>query len=152
MTPDGMAAIHRACFTTPRPWTAAEFAALLANTYCFCTTAPQGFALGRAVAGEAELLTLAVLPDAQGRGIGRALVAAFLDTARVRGSDTAFLEVAETNGAAIHLYLTSGFVQTGRRPKYYHQPDGTAIAALNFARDLGQNDDSLINWKNNKPG
>ena len=139
MTPAQMAAIHRACFTTPRPWTSAEFTALLSSQHCFCSAAPQGFALGRAVAGEAELLTLAVLPAVQGQGIGRDLVAAFLEAARLRGSETAFLEVAETNAVAIHLYLKSGFVQNGRRPNYYHHPDGIAVAALNFAFDLRRN-------------
>ena len=58
-----MAALHAACFAFPRPWSAAEFAALLADPLVFVQTLPGGFVMGRAVAGEAELLTVAVAPD-----------------------------------------------------------------------------------------
>lgn len=136
MTPDQMAAIHLACFTTPRPWAASEIAGLLDSPHCFACFAENGFLLGRAVAGEAELLTIAVSPIAQGRGIGAALLEMFFDAARRRDSEQAFLEVAANNPAAIHLYVKTGFVQTGQRPAYYRMPDGAAVAALNFARTL----------------
>jgi [ribosomal protein S18]-alanine N-acetyltransferase len=133
MTPQDMAALHLACFTTPRPWSSAEIKDILDNPYCFVCTVPEGFAIGRAVAGEAELLTIAVAPAAQGRGIGAALIDDFLAKAKLRQSESAFLEVAENNGAAISLYVKKGFVQTGQRPRYYHQPDGSAVSALTFA-------------------
>ena len=136
MTPDQMAVIHRACFTTPRPWSASEISALLDSPHCFACCADSGFLLGRAVAGEAELLTIAVSPAAQGRGMGAHLMDLFLDAARHRHSDQAFLEVAANNPAAIRLYLKKGFIQTGQRPAYYRQPDGSAVAALNFTRPL----------------
>lgn len=136
LTPDQMAAIHRACFVTPRPWSAAEIAALLDSPHCFACCAENGFLLGRAVAGEAELLTIAVSPTAQCRGIGAGLMDMFIDAARQRHSEQAFLEVAANNPAAIHLYLKKEFVQTGQRPAYYRLPDGSAVAALNFTRLL----------------
>ena len=97
MTPDEMALIHAACFTTPRPWSAAEFSATLANPHCFLLTEPFGFLIGRAVAGEAELITLAVDPKARQRGTGGRLLDAFLAEARVRGAESAFLEVSAVN-------------------------------------------------------
>jgi ribosomal-protein-alanine N-acetyltransferase len=136
MTPDQMAAIHSACFTTPRPWSASEISGLLDSPYAFACFADSGFLLCRAVAGEAELLTIAVSPAAQGRGIGAHLMDQFLDAARGRHSEQAFLEVAANNPAAIHLYLKKGFIQTGQRPAYYRQPDGSAVAALNFTCTL----------------
>lgn len=136
MTPDQMAAIHRACFTTPRPWSAQEITALLDSKHAFLCGTGHGFLIGRAVAGEAELLTIAVSPPAQGRGMGAALMDMFFDAARQRDSEQAFLEVAANNPAAIHLYLKKGFSQTGERPAYYRLPDGTAVAALNFNRPL----------------
>ena len=55
MTPENMATVHRACFTIPRPWTGAEFRALLDSPHIYVCTAAHGFAMGRAVAGEAEV-------------------------------------------------------------------------------------------------
>lgn len=136
MSPAEMAALHARCFTTPRPWSAAEFAALAADPLCFFSTTPQGLLVGRAVAGEAELLTLAVAPEARRAGAGRRLLAAFLTEAAARAAATAFLEVAEDNAAAIALYTAGGFAVTGRRPRYYRRPDGTPLDALVMARGL----------------
>lgn len=135
MTPAALASIHAASFITPRPWSAAEFAGFLADPLCFLIPDPGGFALGRAVAGEAELLTIAVTPRKRRRGLGQRLLKAFLQDARARGADAAFLEVAANNPAAIGLYLAAGFARVGRRPGYYPTPDG-AIDALCFRRDL----------------
>ena len=136
LTPDQMAKIHAACFTSPRPWSAAEITGLLDSPHCFVCSVAEGFALGRAVAGEAELLTLAVTPTAQGRGVGAGLIDLFFDAARRRRSEQAFLEVAAHNLAAIHLYGKKGFHLSGQRPGYYHLPGGGAIAALILSRML----------------
>lgn len=63
--PPELAALHARCFTSPRPWLAREFAALLGHASIFLCHAPQGFLLGRVVVDEAELLTLAVTPEAR---------------------------------------------------------------------------------------
>ena len=104
MTAAALALIHAQAFTMPRPWSEAEIAGLLDNPLCFVLTEPDGFLLGRVVAGEAELLTVAVCPETQGKGIGRRLVQGFLTEAARRGADSAFLEVAETNLAARVLW------------------------------------------------
>lgn len=136
MTAAEMAALHAACFAFPRPWSAAEFAALLADPLVFVQTLPGGFVMGRAVAGEAELLTVAVAPDQRGGGKGRALVQAFLREAMQRGAESAFLEVAEGNAAARAVYAATGFVPAGRRRRYYDRPDGTQEDALVLVRAL----------------
>ena len=128
MTPDELAALHARCFSTPRPWSASEFTSLLSNA--FLLTSQQGFLLGRVVADEAELLTLAVDPVMRRQGIARGLVEDFKSQAINQGAHVAFLEVAADNSAAIALYLSSGFEQVGRRRSYYRQPDATAIDAL----------------------
>lgn len=134
--PAGMAALHRLCFTTPRPWTEAEFADLLASPLTFAIGDAAGLLVGRVVAGEAELLTLAVHPDQRRSGRGGALVAGFLAEARARGAESAFLEVAAENSAATALYAACGFVPAGRRRGYYHHPDGRAEDALILVRSL----------------
>lgn len=75
-----------------------------------------GFAVWRGVGeGEWELLNIAVDPAFRRRGAGRALVAA-LPAGRV------FIEVRESNRAALALYETSGFTVSGRRRGYYQFP------------------------------
>ncbi|AUH32440.1 GNAT family N-acetyltransferase [Paracoccus tegillarcae] len=119
MSPDALAELHRRCFDVPRPWTAAEFAGLLQGPHAFLLNRPNGFLLGRVVADEAELLTLAVAPEARRHGIGAALTRDFSSSARKRGAAEAFLEVAANNHPAIALYQAQGWQNVGRRPGYY---------------------------------
>ena len=132
MTAEEMAAVHAACFTVPRPWTAGEFAGYLADPLVFILTEPGGLLVGRAVAEEAEVLTLAVLPDARRAGIGGRLLARFLAEAGRRGAGAAHLEVAAANAGAIALYIRCGFEETGRRRRYYSGAD-----ALVFFHAMG---------------
>ena len=92
--------------------------------------APAGFALYRAVAGEAELLTISVLPEARRSGIGAGLLAACEDGARASGAARLFLEVAEGNVAARTLYDRAGYRECGRRKGYYQHPDGSRDDAV----------------------
>lgn len=130
MSPDQLAALHAACFTVPRPWSAQEFTEALAAKGSFLATSAQGFVLGRAVAGEAELLTICVDPAARGQGQGAALMAGFAEKARALGAEAAFLEVECHNAAALALYARAGWAEAGRRKRYYHHPDGRATDAL----------------------
>jgi [ribosomal protein S18]-alanine N-acetyltransferase len=137
VTPADLSALHARAFTTPRPWSEAEFVSLLADPLAFLLVeGDAGFLLGRAVAGEAELLTVAVAPEARRLGIGRRLVSRFIYQARLRGAESAFLEVAEDNAAAKGLYLGAGFTEAGRRRGYYRTPDGLTVDALVLVRSL----------------
>jgi ribosomal-protein-alanine N-acetyltransferase len=130
-----MAALHAACFELPPPWSAQELAVTQEGRFSFTLERPGGFLMGQVVAGEAELLTLAVDPHARRQGIGRALVAAFLAEAKARGGESAFLDVAEGNAAARALYLAMGFAETGRRRGYYRGA-GRAEDAILMGRAL----------------
>lgn len=137
MTPDVLAALHGRVFTTPRPWSIAEFTALLADPLVFLLVeGDAAFLLGRSVAGEAELLTLAVAPEARRRGLGRTLLGRFQYQACLRGAERAFLEVSAENAPAVALYESAGFARVGLRRGYYQAPDGRRIDALVLARDL----------------
>ena len=131
-----MAAIHAACFTTPRPWSQPEIASLLTSAGTFSVTRPQGFAIGRVVLDECELLTLAVAPDARRTGQGRALLQAFASDARARGAVRLLLEVAADNDGARALYAIDGWRESGRRKGYYHHPDGSRIDAILYDKCL----------------
>jgi len=137
VTPAALAALHARCFRTPPPWSAADFAGLLDDPLCFLLVeGDAGFLLGRAVAGEAELLTLAVAPEARRLGLGRKLLARFLYQAQLRAADRAFLEVRADNAPAIALYESAGFARAGLRRGYYRGDDGSRADALVLARDL----------------
>lgn len=129
-----LAALHATAFDPP--WHAAAFVDLLGQAGVFAVESPDGFILMRAVAGEAEILALAVRPDARRGGQGTRLVAEGVAGASVRGADRVFLEVAEDNAAARALYAHTGFVEMGRRPRYYARPDGSRVDALLFTLNL----------------
>lgn len=120
MTPAELAALHRRCFPAhPRPWSEAEFGELVQNPLNFLLTRPQGFLLGRVVADEAELLTLAVAPEHRRQGIAASLLREFSLTLRQCGAHEAFLEVASDNAPAIAVYASDGWIQVGSRHGYY---------------------------------
>jgi ribosomal-protein-alanine N-acetyltransferase len=129
-----LADVHAGAFDTP--WDAAAFAALLDQAGVFVVEDADGFILMRAVADEAEILTLAVRPGARRRGVGGRLVAQGAAAAAARGAVQLFLEVADDNAAARALYARAGFVEAGRRPGYYTRADGTRWDALLLTLNL----------------
>ncbi len=118
------------------PWDAANWHDLLAMPGAFSLLAstppdsPVGFALGRVVADEAELIAIGVIPAARGRGIGRLLLHAVTAHARGAAAATLFLEVAAPNRRARALYHGAGFALVGRRPNYYLAQDGVHDALV----------------------
>ena len=143
MSAADLAALHAACFTTPRPWSEAEISVLLAEPGTHLSLIPvagnlHGFALGRVTLDEAELLTIAVDPAARGRGLGRQLLGDLLARLAAGGATSVFLEVAEDNAPARALYAATGFAPVGRRRGYYHHPDGRAVDALVLRRPLAK--------------
>ena len=130
-----LAALHKAAFKHD-PWRAEDFAGFLQDPFTILVANTEGFALLRVVLDEAEVLTLAVAPSAQGQGHGTALLADALAQAKARGAATVFLEVAADNVSARALYARAGFAQTGLRRGYYHRPDGTRVDAVTMARTL----------------
>ena len=142
-----LARIHAAAFAeTGRAWSGPEILALATETTVSLhlahaedgagALAPAGFALVRAAGGEAEVLTIAVAPEAQRQGLGRALLRAASDAAASAGAKRLFLEVGAGNVAARGLYGAEGFQECGRRAGYYQRPDGSREDALVLARDL----------------
>ncbi|WP_137129869.1 N-acetyltransferase [Rhizobium sp. FY34] len=129
-----------------RQWNDGEISGLLLQPGVFGFAAFQtnaffsrplgGFVLSREVAGEAEILTIAVTEKVARSGLGWRLMQAALREAVERGAETMFLEVEENNRAAVGLYQRLGFQQVARRPAYYASADGTRSAALVMRRDL----------------
>lgn len=89
-------------------------------------------------ADDADIQTIALEPGSRGTGRGRRLLRALLDAARERGAREMFLEVRADNPVAQHLYVSEGFVEIARRPRYY-QPDGVdaIIMQLSLTQHAG---------------
>ena len=88
---------------------------------------PTGFIIGRHVAQEAEILNLAVSISSRGQGQAKALAERILTAFREHSVLRVFLEVRESNSAAIALYEKLGFSRVGRRPAYYREPTEAAL-------------------------
>ncbi|MGC8523471.1 MAG: GNAT family N-acetyltransferase [Acidibrevibacterium sp.] len=128
-----LAAIHAACFPPTERWDAAVIATQLSLPGTLALIAPGGgMILARAIAGEAEILTLAVIPARRQQGLGRALLIAAMTEAARRGAAVMFLEVAAANARARALYAAAGFRPVGRRPRYY----ANGGDAVTMAKDL----------------
>lgn len=125
-----IAALERACFSDP--WSVQGFGELLATPQVVFLVADRdgdvaGYAVGRAVLAEGELLNLAVAQGARRQGVGDRLLAAVLVALRERGAGEVFLEVRESNLAARRLYERHGFRTVGLRPRYYARPAEDAL-------------------------
>lgn len=138
-----LAVLHQGAFGRDAGWSEGDFRSLLETPGTFAWVAqmgsPQGpqpvaLALCRAMADEAEILTIGSLPSVRRRGLGRALLRAAAAEAATRGAARLFLEVAVDNEAAVGLYRAIGFQQVGCRKGYYTRPDGSRADALVMAR------------------
>ncbi|MCA9494387.1 MAG: ribosomal protein S18-alanine N-acetyltransferase [Myxococcales bacterium] len=119
-----MAAVEAA--SAHAPWSESALAGSLATPSCTALLAGEpvlGHAVATAVAGEGELLTLAVLPEARRRGIASTLLDALVAWWRTEGVERAYLEVRADNAPALALYERGRWQRTGLRPRYYR--DGT---------------------------
>ena len=130
MTPHEMAQTHAAAFTQSRPWTAAEFADLLANPFTHRVGSSDSFALFQVIADEAELLTIATHPTYQRRGLGLHCMADWHAKAKTLGAKRAFLDVAADNLPAIALYERCGYRPCGQRKGYYARKSGETCDAM----------------------
>lgn len=114
------------------PWTKTQFEESVGsyqNTVYEVNGKVVGFCILQPVLDEANLLLMAVHPNQQGKGVGYKLLdesIALLKNDPVQ----IFLEVRESNLAAIGLYEKSGFHQIDLRRNYYPNVDGTKEHAV----------------------
>ncbi len=85
----------------------------------------RGYAFASSGAGESHILNICVDPAHRGQGYARTLVQQCIATVMVHAAKVIFLEVRESNHAAIALYESLGFVEIGRRDNYYRLRPGT---------------------------
>ena len=132
--PLAMAAIHAAAFPPSDAWGPAIIAAQLGQPGVFGLIDDSGgMLLARIAADEAEILTLAVCPEARRHGIARALLTEAITQARARGAMRLLLEVSARNEPARKLYETAGFIRVGLRKRYYADGADALILALSLS-------------------
>lgn len=87
----------------------------------------QGFLVAQEVGDEMEIENVVIAQGLRRFGLGSLVLERLLQTAKNEGIKRIFLEVRQSNAAAIRLYEKAGFVTTGRRKSYYRDPDEDAL-------------------------
>ena len=114
------------------PWTFKQFEESLQSYQCTVIEQDQrivGFCILQPVLDEANLLLMAIDPKFQGQGLGYRLLDASIEQLSNQPVQI-FLEVRESNHAAIGLYEKAGFHQIDLRKNYYPNPDGSREHAI----------------------
>jgi len=126
------------------PWSTGVFAdCLKAGHPCWvlCVDAlVAGYGILSMGAGEAHVLNICIAPDYRGQGLGRHLLRRLLDIARWNGAERIFLEVRPSNPPAKTLYMSMGFAEIGKRPRYYPAKNGredAIVMVLEFGAAAG---------------
>ena len=116
------------------PWSEKTFASNQGERYLNFQLTQNGkmaaFAITQVVLDEATLFNIAVDPDYQRQGLGRALLEHLIDELEKRGVATLWLEVRASNAAAIALYESLGFNEATIRRNYYPTTDGREDAII----------------------
>lgn len=91
---------------------------------------PLGAVVYSLILDEGCIENLVTDPRYRRRGLARRLLQAALDSLREEGASRCQLEVRASNSAALALYRNFGFVEDGRRPRYYPLEEGREDAIL----------------------
>lgn len=136
-----IAALHARCFRDA--WSAEAIEGLLSDAGALAFVAKvagqmaiAGFVIARLVGDEAEILSIAVAPEQQRKGVGARLVAGTIRGLERAEAKRLFLEVAVDNEAARALYDRAGFVAVGLRRGYYQRPGGEMVDGLTLSRNI----------------
>jgi [ribosomal protein S18]-alanine N-acetyltransferase len=128
-------ALYAACFLAS--WPEADFHTFIDHDTVIVTGDPlYGMIIARVVAGEAEVLSVAVHPDHRKQGIAQSILAYSLNRLAQQNVTQVFLEVAQDNAAARALYARNHFTQIGLRKSYYDRGPLPPMDALVLGRTL----------------
>ncbi len=122
--------LERLCFSAP--WSENSIASELENPLSLWLVAMHddvllGYIGSQSVLDEADMMNVAVFPEARLQGVGQLLVTALVDALKSRGVGSLTLEVRVSNERAKAMYKKLGFGEVGRRPKYYFDPREDAL-------------------------
>jgi ribosomal-protein-alanine N-acetyltransferase len=84
---------------------------------------------------EAEIYNLAVKPDFQQKGVGTLLLQKFIQKAKENLVDSIWLEVRESNLAALNFYKHHKFKKIYKRKNFYrHPPENADVMKLDISK------------------
>lgn len=129
------------------PWSKQQFQESLASYQCnVYEEADQvvGFCILQPVLDEANLLLMAIHPSQQGKGLGYELLDYSIKQLK-NDPIQIFLEVRESNAAAIRLYEKADFHQIDLRKNYYPNPDGSREHAVIMVKTCTDDFAALFN-------
>ena len=111
-----LVALEKLCFAYH--WTSEQFRmGLRDGAYTVLGIFKQGRLSGyiafSLIKDEMEILNLAVHPDCRRQGIGTALLKKSFEVCKDKGITKSFLDVKESNRAALSLYIEFGYIQIG---------------------------------------
>lgn len=142
---ESVAAIERLVQT--HPWNKQQFQESLASYQCTVYEQANqvvGFCILQPVLDEANLLLMAIHPSQQGKGLGYKLLDQSIQQLK-NNPIQVFLEVRESNTAAIRLYEKTGFHQIDVRKNYYPNPDGSREHAVIMVKTCTDDFAALFN-------
>ena len=120
-----VAELEKRCFSDP--WSETSIASELDNPLSLWLVAEHngqvlGYVGSQSVLDEADMMNIAVSPEARRQGIALALVDALEHALTENGVTALTLEVRASNLPAKTLYEKLGFSEVGRRKNYYYHP------------------------------
>ncbi|WP_227556504.1 ribosomal protein S18-alanine N-acetyltransferase [Acinetobacter courvalinii] len=142
---ENVAAIERLVQT--HPWNKQQFQESLASYQCTVYEQANqvvGFCILQPVLDEANLLLMAIHPSQQGKGLGYKLLDQSIQQLK-NNPIQIFLEVRESNTAAIRLYEKTGFHQIDVRKNYYPNQDGSREHAVIMVKTCTDDFAALFN-------
>ncbi len=128
------------------PWSVQQFAQSLDSDHCYVielNNGVVGFCILQTVLDEANLLLMAIDPDYQGKGLGAELLAQSIEMLS-NNPVQIFLEVRESNAAAVALYQKLDFHQIDLRRNYYPSSDGKREHAIIMVKNCTDDFASLF--------
>jgi len=131
----GVYEVEKACFSTP--WSLESFQKDLTNENAvyFCV-ADDGKVIGYVGMwesfGEGNINNIAVLPESRRKGYAKLLLEHLISYGKEHQLTFLTLEVRESNEGARALYQKMGFLEVGRRKKYYERREDAILMTLHF--------------------
>ncbi len=133
LTEDDIQAVHRLeslCF--PDPWSQKGLRdTLRESSSCFLGVRENdtlcGYLNATWVLDEININRICTHPAFRRRGVATVLITKLKDFCRLRGIDSMFLEVRESNASARAFYTRMGFEEIGCRPNFYENPAEDAV-------------------------
>lgn len=123
--------IENECFSTP--WAEKSIAESIENENTILYIAEldgktAGYMGVQIFSGEGYVTNVATLKEFRRMGVARALI----NEAMKNEMEFLTLEVRESNIPAINLYRSLGFMEVGKRPRFYREPTEDAVLMTKY--------------------